>query len=549
MSTVKKYTSHYIIIGLLWFVLIFVSAWKDLWFTKTITWGMTQTEKDSFFFLSIAFSILIWSLPILINNILFIIIGTLKVLWTTGCLWFFLYFNHYPQLTLILKLFNQTRDLVLTKSLPYYPSLWLTLLEVPFFIALFIFLKKINLKKNKIFILSLSVLFLSSVITGSLLWLKGFNAKNFNNDLTYYGDPFFVRKFGLLTWQIKNLFKKNPILPYSKRIIFSSGRKNYKNIILIQVESLDAGIIRTTWKGKPVTPFLNKLSYKSLYYPAVMSFHKGGGTSDAEFSIINSVEPPSDRVIIMDNSLLYSNSFVKCLKDAGYKTLIFHGNTGKFWNRSIALPRMGYSIFEDTSTIPLKRSGWGIPDHLVFDYALKKISKLINSETNFFCHIITLSSHEPYHLVLNYFTNNFFNFIPDKLTSNFFISMNYVDRCIEKFVNEILKLPDITVIIIGDHAALEMKNFSCSRVKKSPVLLDFVPFFLISSEKNIKEERKIAASFLDIGPTILYISGIPFKIHSDGENLTDNISKRSLISQNNMVWSRLELYNIWANRP
>jgi hypothetical protein len=501
---------------------------------------MDGAEKNAAFLIAIAFASLVWALPVLWKRRwIFPLFGFVGSLWTLICLWYFLYFHRYLPFSSMAGLLRETTGLVTTNSLPYYPTLWVA--------CIFLVDSRRRPEMVRPIAVAAAGLFLVSVALGAWWWGKDFNGKQFGEDLKYFGDTVFVRRFGLLSWQVRKLVEPRPVLPYSPRVMSSSGRKDHRNIVLIQIESLDAAAVRWRWNGRPVMPFLDKLSRSARYYPAVMSYHKGGGTSDAELSLVNSVDPFDDRAAIMDDRLVYSNSFVKRLADAGYATMVFHGNTGKFWNRSTAFPAMGYGRFEDTFTMPLRQNGWGIPDRDVFSYVLTRLSVEVRSNRKFFCHIITMSTHEPYNLAGRYFTNREFDSVPDPLTARFFLSLNYLDRCLEEFVPKLVNLPDTEVFLIGDHSAIEMKGFACSRVSVESALLDFVPFFHITYKPR-SEEVDLAGSFLDIAPTILFSSGVPFTILSDGENLLFPLNPRGIVKQDGRSWTREELFRIWSKR-
>jgi phosphoglycerol transferase MdoB-like AlkP superfamily enzyme len=280
-----------------------------------------------------------------------------------------------------------------------------------------------------------------------------------------------------------------------------------------------------------------------------MSYHKGGGISDAELSIINSVDPFPDRPTIMDGSIDYSNSFVGKIRNAGYLTIAYHGNTGKFWNRSVAFPAMGYERFVDAFGIPLEQAGWGIPDHLFFPYVLEQLKGIAKSHQPFFAYVITMSTHESYQIVKGYYADSRFETLKDPVTKGFFLSMEYLDKVLSKIVPELRRIPDTEIILVGDHASIEMDGFVCSRVKHGPMLLDFVPLNIVSSEDDQGSKTvNTAASFMDLGITILELSAIPCSLYTKGLPLLNPPEANGLIVQDNLSWTRNSLYWLWKRR-
>jgi hypothetical protein len=261
---------------------------------EQITWGMTGSEKRSLLFFSIAFFLLYWSLPFLLRRrSLFILLGLLLLAWSLGSFWYYLYFHRYPQFNLLVNLLGQTKDLFQFGSIPWYPQLIWMLADLPLFALLFFLLGRERDFSG--WGRSLTVLLIPLILLvlgiGFFQMFQSRKSLHYAEDFKYYGDAVFVRRHGLFLWQLKKAIQKDPRLSYAETKLLSDGRGERKNIIPIQVESLDAALVRLEWQGKPVMPFLSELSRDHVYYPCVMSYHKGGGTSDAELSIINSVDP------------------------------------------------------------------------------------------------------------------------------------------------------------------------------------------------------------------------------------------------------------------
>ena len=146
-------------------------------------------------------------------------------------------------------------------------------------------------------------------------------------------------------------------------------------------------------QGQEVMPFLSELRHESIYYPFTLSYHSGGGTSDCDFTVLNSVEPSRRASVFFDEHYDYPNALTKVLRGSGYGVYAFHGNVIKSWARHLAYPRMGYSEFFDIAKMGLSEQGWGAPDGAVFDFATQFTA---TCKAPFFAHIITMSSHYPY---------------------------------------------------------------------------------------------------------------------------------------------------------
>ncbi len=309
----------------------------------------------------------------------------------------------------------------------------------------------------------------------------------------------------------KEIYKN---IDYGQEIKFNGNTK--RNVILIQVESLDSSILTTDYKGKPVTPFLRTLTTNSIFFPIVVSYHFAGYSSDAEFAVINSLHPLKDipSIRYWKN---YPNSIAKVFKSNNYVTYAFHNNRSSFFGRKESYKKMGFDEFFGIEEMKLEEKGWGASDEDTFEYIKKQLKTLKN--TNFFIYIITMSSHGPFTFVKNYYTNEIFNDIQDEITKNYFNSMNYVDKILSNFVKFVEKeIPNTLIAIFGDHHSSvqdsEYYKRSVSYLNDNKIM-EIVPLFII----GLKRSKIIPSpvSQLDIAPTILEISKVKGKIKSKGE--------------------------------
>jgi len=307
-------------------------------------------------------------------------------------------------------------------------------------------------------------------------------------------------------------------LSYGKEVASSNIIQGKPSFVVIQVESLDSNAINTKYKDKYIAPFLQSLSEKSVYYPYMLSYHKGGGTSDSEFSIINSIESLDAFPAMKLPSYDFPNSFVSRLFDSEYKTVAFHGNVGDFYNRDTALPKMGFQEFYDLDKMGLANVGWGAPDADVLNFAYDTLS---NINQPFFSYLITMTSHGPFTNASNYYNNGDYNDILDETTKNYMNSISYVDQSLENFVTRVqANFKNTYVIIYGDHTPnVDTDIYEQASFSMDNKYFEFVPLIIVTPDNKQYRENNNVASFLDISPTILKASGIEFSISSDGQNL------------------------------
>ncbi len=316
------------------------------------------------------------------------------------------------------------------------------------------------------------------------------------------------------------------------------------NVVTIQVESLNADLIDFKYKGEYITPFLHNSAKNNIYYPYLLAQHKTGNSSDAEFSVFNSIEALTGFPAAQFTEYDYPNSFVKQLKN--HSCLSFHGNKGEFYNRYENLEKMGFSRFWDIIRMDIDEIGWGAPDEDVYSFMLDRMKE----ETNpFYYHIITMTSHGPFHNAKNYYNNKSYNDLKNKSEKNYLNTFSYVDKTIKNFVlNVKSNYPDTYFIIYGDHTVNISGDYYVSDVrrKENDLLFEYVPLIIITPDKIHYRESTKAVSFLDLAPTILTASGEESTIKTFGENLIPN---SNLILTKDVYYyeekfSRQELFNL-----
>ncbi len=510
-----------------------LASWKNLLFHSVTTLAWV-----SLIFVSIAFTG---------SRFLFLFFYSLQMLYLIANLIYFYDFSHYLNFRLSESLLGQSINLLQNNAVNWADKRLLFLpLDMPF--AGIIFFRKGDMESIRkipgIFKASIYGI-LTIVLAVSYIYRSG------HFEVSYAGNTKYIYEYGLLFHQVKGLFSSTAVveekylkkLTPSDKLISSEGSRKRYNVILIQVESMDGGALKMLHHGKPVTGFLLSLSTNSIFYPYVQSFHRGGGTADTEFTVLNSVLPLNNFTALKLDAYDFSNAFVRPLDRNGYFTAAFHGNTGMFWNRIIAFSKMGFSKFYDMFTMKLKESGWGAPDKDVFNYVLKTIS---HQKQPFFYHIITMTSHNPYDNVLHYYTNKVYDDIQDTKTRNYFLSIAYDDKVISDFIHQLTEMKILTntfVMIYGDHCPVEyISGYQKSQFVENARDYDFVSLWILTPDHRVYRETSLAVTFLDFAPTVLFASGIPFNYHSDGENLLNPPLKNDLFQDGDLTVSRKHLY-------
>lgn len=499
----------------------------------------------SFVFYGFSLSFFIYFLIFILNSrIIFGLFYFLQFLYLSINFTYFNYFKIYLSIDTFFSLFWQGVSSILKGAFPFYPFIFIFLIDFPLFLFLlsrknFFEILKIKKVLKFVFVLfSLIFLFFYFMINLPKVKEKG-RIYDFTADFRV------LEKFGLFAFQVKDFFKQKDYLrdlKASQNFIEGEKKEKFYNIIFIQIESMDSFIIEKKIDEEEVMPYLYALKEKSIFYPYVISYHYGGGTSDCEFSIFNSIEPLLNFPSINLSNYRYENSFSKILRKNGYKIKAFHGNEGSFWNRNFAFAAMGFEEFYDINKMKLKMKGWGAEDKEVFEFMLRKMKE---EKEPFFYYIITMSSHMPFTNVLNYYRNEKFENVENRVLRNYFLSMNYVDSILKKYLEEFLKFQDTYIFIYGDHVGVYNEGgYKGSFLELEGLKIEFVPLFILTPEGKIYREENFVASFLDFAPTALSSSGVSFKYFTDGQNLLDFPIKNTKISPFNKKYDRLILFQM-----
>ena len=219
-----------------------------------------------------------------------------------------------------------------------------------------------------------------------------------------------------------------------------------RQLVIVQAESLDFNILGHEANGQEVTPFLNHLRERSLFYRIAAARYIG--SADADFVMLNGVMPSTHIITYNIPNYPYRNTLPQFLSQCGYRTTVFHGNTGNFYNRRVAFERMGFAKIyfeEEMLERGLPQIAWGIEDKQVLDYS----ARLLRETTDPVCHfVITMTTHTPY-MLLNGVEREIVA-TPQTMAHHYLNNMRYLDNSLRDYIGS---LGSATVMIYSDHPA------------------------------------------------------------------------------------------------
>ena len=345
------------------------------------------------------------------------------------------------------------------------------------------------------------------------------------------------------------------------------GESNYnlegiakgKNIIILQLESVQEFVVNKTINGKEITPNINKFINENIEF-SNMYMQSYSSTADSEFSTVTSLYPMENG---MSYSRYYSNKYddiFTMFKNEGYDTSYMHGNYGYFWNRENVYKSFGVNHLElkDSFYATSENIMGYLSDELLYKQAVEKL-KTYNMP--FFSYIVSASSHTGFTLD-GLEDRNKINIDVGKYKETFFgnylESVNYADYAFGIFIEELKKanLYDDTIILIyGDHNGIDMYNEEMLDFLKQTnpnlndvdIKLNYIKVacgMKIPGIENLEIEKPV--NKLDIEPTFEYlING------KAGVSLGTNMfAKKDFVCLNNerIITSRYYFDEKWYKR-
>lgn len=309
------------------------------------------------------------------------------------------------------------------------------------------------------------------------------------------------------------------------------GAARDRNLVMIQVESMQNFVLGLRIDGQEVTPNLNRwLASEALWFSRCTDQTAQGRSSDGELTSQVSLHPLRQGAAAFRFGDNRYDGLARILASHGYATLSAVPFEPSFWNRLVTLPAYGYdrNLFE-TDFAPGPTVGWGLNDR---DFLRQMPPHLAALRKPFAAYLITLSDHYP------------FDSFPDSLKTlrlpsyegtplaNYLHAMHLFDTAFGDFLEGMSKagLLDSTAIVVwGDHAAgLEWSETLARLAGREFTEPDFyfvdeVPLIVRVPGAKLTGENRIRCGLVDAPPTLLALLGIdPAAYPFVGRNLLGN---------------------------
>ncbi|HEY5585814.1 MAG TPA: LTA synthase family protein [Ruminiclostridium sp.] len=286
-----------------------------------------------------------------------------------------------------------------------------------------------------------------------------------------------------------------------------------KNLLVINVESLENFVIGQSVDGQEITPTLNKLLANGIYFDNYYSQINEGTSSDADLLVNTSVFPVRKGSTFFRFPYTTYNSLPKILENHGYSTKAIHPDSGQYWNWMEALDSMGFQQCIDSKSFKMDEVIFlGISDGSFFNQA-KDI--VINQKTPFYNFMVTLTSHSPFELPERHKQLKLDETLADTKLGGYFQCIKYTDSVLGTFIDELDKsgvLDNTVIVISGDHSSVHRYfNDEIQAIKPSQDWwLDNdnrIPL-IIYEKGQAAQKIHTTGGQIDLMPTLLYLLGI-----------------------------------------
>ncbi|MGI6344538.1 MAG: LTA synthase family protein [Bacillota bacterium] len=290
-----------------------------------------------------------------------------------------------------------------------------------------------------------------------------------------------------------------------------------RNVIVIQMESLQNFVLQRTVAGQEITPVMNRLiAEESFYFSRYYQVTSVGATSDAEFSSHNSLYPSLDMASYSRYQGKKFYTLPGVLQAAGYQTIAFHGYEPDFWNRQNIYPEQGLAEFVSGRELEIDEViGMGLSDASFFRQVSERLESLPQP---FYAFLITLTNHYPWPELEGFVGLELPEDLQGTVLGRHLQHVYYVDYCLGWFLDQLKSqgLYDNSLIAIyGDHFAMRVDDPDMNQQTSQLLGREYgydemlrVPLLIHIPGSGVTREVGTTGGQIDFFPTMLNLLGL-----------------------------------------
>lgn len=308
---------------------------------------------------------------------------------------------------------------------------------------------------------------------------------------------------------------------------------NGKNVLFLQIESLETFVIGREIDGQEITPNINRLTENGFVFYNIYEQVQGGNSSDADLMYTTS------RLPVLKGSTFFRYSDVKLtslpdmLIERGYDTVYAQAVNGSFWNYQEAWKNMiGVDNFigAEMLNMDVDKIGFTINDK---DFIEQIYPHVADVTKPYYAHIVLNSSHMPFEIKDESIKElQLDEALDDTYLGGYLQLCRYVDTQVGNLLErmEADGLLDNTIIVVtGDHTGIhKYYEYSLEEWYDEYPWVEAKGYYtvpLIINSKDMEESvtSDVLAGQIDVMPTLAYLLGIP-----DDEYMNDVMGRNLL---------------------
>ena len=289
-----------------------------------------------------------------------------------------------------------------------------------------------------------------------------------------------------------NISNPDSRFPLLRKITYDSAEGKKYNIVLIIMESMSANKMKRNGNLKNLTPFLDSISQRGLYFENIYS--SGLHTFNGIYSTLFSYPAIFRQHPMKESSIFRYNGIASTLKDIGYSTVYFTTHDGQFDNVEGFLKANDFDKVISKQDYPAEKvkSTLGVPDDYMFEFSIPVLNKMAASHQPFFASFMTVSDHGPYYIPDYFKPHN--SEITDQI-------VEYADWSLNKFIllSSQQKWFESTIFVfVADHGSAMDGTY------EMPLSFNHVPL-LFYNPKLISDGKTFdcLGGQIDVFPTIM----------------------------------------------
>ena len=325
-----------------------------------------------------------------------------------------------------------------------------------------------------------------------------------------------TESFAILKNQISEISNET-----TQRTITSDLPENRKNVVLITIESYSAEFLKTYGNNQNITPFLDSLATKSLFFSNLYAV--GNRTVRGLESVTLCLPPTAGESVVKrkDNKNKFSTGSVFAKK--GYNVKYIYGGDAYFDNMEDFFSGNGYGIVDKKTFKPNEISFanvWGVCDEDLYKKAVSTMNLEFKENKPFFNHIMSVSNHRPFT-----FPNGKIDISGDAKSRDG--GVKYTDYAMKKFFEMAKKQSwynNTIFVILADHCA------SSSGKTELPIDKYRIPGMIFDPTKQSEICKKMMSQ-IDIMPTLFGLLNFNYQSKFFGQDvLKSDYKPRALIA-------------------